>query len=182
MRYTELASRYANALFDLAIEAKQQEEVFAEIREINKVYDNNNEVTDFMKSPLIKPSEKLEAMNSACAGKGLSSTTENFIFTLAQKNRLELFPEVVLAYQARSDEANGVSRGQVTSSAVLAPEEREEIEQTVRKVTGKKVILSYKEDTNLIGGLIAEVGSYTFDDTLTSHLKRLQEDMKRRAH
>jgi F-type H+-transporting ATPase subunit delta len=52
----------------------------------------------------------------------------------------------------------------------------------VAQVTGKKVILEYKEDASLLGGLIAEVGSLTFDDSLETQLRTMNEELKRRAH
>ena len=104
------------------------------------------------------------------------------LFYTGSKGRVELLPEIALAYEARSDEANGVTRGEVRSSTVLTSEERARIESKVSEVTKKKVILTYKEDPEVIGGLIAEVGGYRFDDTLRSHLKRLKDDINRSAH
>ncbi len=181
-KYSELAARYANALFDLASEANIRDKVFSEIRLLDKIYSSNEEVGAFVTSPLVKASDKVEFTKKVFIDKGFSEVVEKFLITLAHKNRLQLFSEIVFAYQAKSDETNQVSRGEVTSASVLTPEERAEVEETVKKVTGRKVILNYEEDPELIGGLIAKVGSYTFDDSLTSHLRRLQEDIKRRAH
>ncbi|MCB0392372.1 MAG: ATP synthase F1 subunit delta [Bdellovibrionales bacterium] len=181
MRFSELASRYAKAIYEIAEVASEQDKVFAELRELDKVY-GEPDIVEYLSSPLIAPDEKLKVVKDSIKDKGLSETTENFVLTLARKGRLNIFSQIVHAYQSKSDEAMGVRRGTVTSASVLPPEERKEIEKTVEKVTGKKVILAYEEDTELIGGLIAKVGSYTFDDTLTSHLRRLQEDIKRRAH
>ncbi|MCB9027183.1 MAG: ATP synthase F1 subunit delta [Bdellovibrionaceae bacterium] len=181
MKYSELASRYASALYELAGETKSQDLVFSEVRELNKIF-SIKEIFDYMSSPVVQPSEKREILKKAFNNNGVSEGTQNFVLTLAKKGRLSIFSEVVIAFQSKNDEVNGVRRGEVTSSNVLAPEERAELTKTVEKVTGKKVILSYEENPDLIGGLIAKVGSYTFDDTLTSHLRRLQEDIKRRAH
>lgn len=181
MKHSELASRYASALYDIAQETKSQDLVFSEVRELNKIF-SANDILNYMNSPLVQPFEKRETLKKAFNGNGVSENTQNFVLTLAKKGRLSIFPEIVSAFQSKSDEMNGVKRGEVTSANVLAPEERNELAKTVEKVTGKKVILSYEENPNLIGGLIAKVGSYTFDDTLTSHLRRLQEEIKRRAH
>jgi F-type H+-transporting ATPase subunit delta len=64
----------------------------------------------------------------------------------------------------------------------LGPEQRQLLETRISKVTGKKVILEYKTDESLLGGLVAEVGSLTFDDSLDTQLKLLNEELKRRAH
>jgi len=75
-----------------------------------------------------------------------------------------------------------VTRGTVKSASVLPPESRSRIEKRVSEVTGKKVILTYTQDATVIGGLIAEVGGYLFDDTLKSHLQRIKDDLNRRDH
>ncbi len=98
----------------------------------------------------------------------VSDVLKNFTLLLARKQRLPIFNDVVTAYQQFSDESHGVTRGQVRSAAALGPDDRKRIEDIVSKATKKKVILTYKEDPSLLGGLVAEVGSYTFDDSLTS--------------
>ncbi len=74
-----------------------------------------------------------------------------------------------------------LSRGTVRSTTVLAPEERKRIEETVNRVTHKQPLLTYKEDPALLGGMVAEVGNYTFDDSLASHLRRMNEQLTRRT-
>ena len=177
---SEVSLRYAKALYELS--ADQSGSVLSELRTLENVFMKDKEVQDFFTSPLIKDSDKTMAVKSALKDKGLSENVYNFIITLAQKGRINLFSEVILAFQKISDEANGVTRGEVRSANALSPEERQEIQDVVSKTTKKNVILTYEEDPNLIGGLIAEVGSYTFDDTLTSHLRRLNDDLKRRTH
>ena len=60
--------------------------------------------------------------------------------------------------------------------------EREQIQEKISKATNKKVILTYVEDPTVIGGLIAEAGGYRFDDTLTTHLIKLKDELNRRTH
>jgi F-type H+-transporting ATPase subunit delta len=92
---------------------------------------------------------------------------------------LGLFHDIVTSYEVIADEAHGVTRGTVRSATVLGPEDRKRIEELVSKATKKQVILTYKEDPALVGGLVAEVGSFTFDDSITSHLKRINEQLTR---
>ena len=119
-------------------------------------------------------------LKKALEGQGLSEDTFNFILTLAQKGRVNLLPEIIGAFEGKNDEARGVIRGEVRSPQDLSQGERQEIEKVVSEALGKEVIFTYKVDSSLIGGLIAQVGSYTFDDTLTSHLRRLGDDLNRR--
>lgn len=182
MRYTEVASRYARALFLVAQEKSNVERIFSELRALRSAIRKDEELVDALSSPLIKGADRELAVQSAFAERDVSAEVESFFCLLARKNRLGLFSEIVDAFEHEADEANGVTRGTVRSAGVLSPEERAEIEKIVAKATGKRVILSYQEDSSLIGGLVAEVGSFTFDDSILSHLRRLHEDLKRRAH
>ena len=112
----------------------------------------------------------------------LPEILKNFMLLLGMKNRLSLFADIVTSYQSIADEAHGVTRGVVRSATVLAPDERKRIEELVGRATKKQVILTYKEDPSLLGGLIAEVGSFTFDDSLSSHLTRINEQLNRSVH
>ena len=182
MRYSELANRYAKSLYDISAENKQADRVFAELRAVQDIFQKDVQITEFMNSPVMKAEDKEAALKEAFKNGGLSEETHSLVLLLAKKRRLQIFPEIVEAFQARADEAHGVTRGTVRSAIVLSPEERKRIEATVSNYTKKQVILTYKEDPNVIGGLIAEVGSYTFDDTLKSHLSRLNEELNRRTH
>lgn len=181
MRSTELARRYARAIYDLAVESANQDRVFEELRALDQVFSNDAEIHQFLGTPLIKPNERLEALTKSFKKLQLSDETQHLLLLLAEKDRFAIFHEIVEAYQARSDSANNVCRGTVRSAVALAPAERTRIEETVERVLKKKVILTYAADPSVIGGLIARVGSYTFDDSIASHLDRMSEELKRRT-
>ena len=182
MKFSGLAARYSKALFEIAKESGQQDKVFAEVRAFSELLDKSPEFKEFLTSPLIRKEDKEASLKAALQNAGLSDDTKNFFLLLARKGRIGLFSQILESFQFQTDESHGVTRGQVKSAAILSPNERDEVEKTVSKVTGKRVILSYKEDPALIGGVVAQVGSYTFDDSLSSHLTRLKEEINRRTH
>lgn len=182
MKNTVLAQRYARALYNLAKEKNEQDNIFAELRVINDAFSGDEAISGFLTSPLVRPAEKVQALEKIISGLKASETVKSFVLLLAKKNRLGVFSEITQAFQLIEDEAHGVTRGTVRSAAVLGPEDRKRIEELVGKATKKQVILSYKEDPSLLGGLVAEVGSLTLDDSLTSHLTRINEQLTRSIH
>ncbi len=180
MRYSEVASRYAKALFMLSKEAGSQNEIYSQLQFLADAMEKDPEIMTFLTSPLVTNENKESVFKNGLNGK-FSGETKSFLLLLAKKGRVELIPEIVLAFQSLIDDANGITRGTVKSPVPLSQEEQKRIEDTVSRYTGKKVILSYEENKDIIGGLVAEVGSYTFDDSLTSHLTRLNEELNRRA-
>lgn len=181
MKFSELASRYSKALFDLSRETNTQDKIFSELRGFEQILIKNPEFEAFLTHPLVRSEDKETVLSKALENAGMKAETVNFILLLARKNRLGMFSQIVEAFENQTDESHGVTRGQVKSATVLNPSEREDLEKTVSKFTGKQVILSYKEDPSLIGGVVAQVGSYTFDDSLSSHLTRLKEEINRRT-
>lgn len=177
-----VATRYSKALFGLAKENGTAEKVLADLRALAEVFSDNKDLMSWAKSPLIAVEKKLQTVKTVVSPLKMSAEVKNLAYLLAERGRIEILPQVEQAYTREMDQDNGVIRGVVRSAAVLTPEERAKIEDMVTKVTKKKVILNYKLDSTIIGGLVAQVGSYTFDDSLESHLKRLNEELKRRAH
>jgi len=178
---SEVSRRYARALYELSKQAKNQDKVFAELRVLRQVIEADAGISDFVSSPLIAPNQKVAALKGALSGK-ISDELINTLILLAEKNRLDIFSELVSAFEAISDEDHGVTRGAVRSATPLSAEARQQIEDTVTKVTKKKVILNFTEDAKLLGGMIAQVGGWTFDDSLETHLTRMSEDLNRRTH
>ncbi len=180
MRVSELANRYAKAFFEIAAAKSTQDLVLDELRALGLIFEKDESIRQFITSPVLKADDKEKALKAALKDSGLSEETMSFVLMLARKNRLALFEQIVIGVKSQIDLAHGVTRGQVRSAAVLSPDERKRIEEIVSQYTKKQVILTYKEDSSVIGGLIAEAGSYTFDDTLTSHLRRLKDETTRR--
>jgi len=178
---SEVARRYARALYDLSKTAKNQDQVFSEIRTLKQVFSADKTVSEFISSPVVGRDHKLAALKGALTGK-VSQEVTNILMLLAEKNRLEIFSDLVSAFEKISDEDHGVTRGTVRSASPLSPEARKQIEETVTSVTKKKVILNFTEDPSLLGGMIAQVGGWTFDDSLETHLTRMSEDLNRSTH
>ncbi len=182
MKNMNLATRYAKALHGLAKEKNEQDSIFEQMRGVEQAFAADKDVQEFITSPLFRPTDKVKAIEAVVSKIQMSDVLKNFLLLLAKKNRLGIFSEMLTAYQTISDESHGVTRGVVRSATALGPEDRKRIEELVSKATKKQVILTYKEDPALLGGLVADVGSFTFDDSLISHLKRINEQLTRSAH
>lgn len=183
MKVTELARRYAKAVYEIAFENKTIDKVLADLREMESVISKDHEIFQFLTNPSFKASVRVEVIDKALSAKAqtISSEVRDLLLLLAKRDRISIFAEIVAAFEMQTDAANNVCRGTVRSAVALGQDERARIEATVEKVVKKKVIMTYKVDPAVIGGLIAQAGSYTFDDTIASHLHRMNEELKRRT-
>lgn len=182
MRHSEIAKRYAAALFQIGEETKSHEANLAVLKELAKAIDGDASIKNFILSPLIPAAEKEKATATALQGTGLSKDLESFVLLLAGRERLGLLSEIISAYTNKVDQQAGITRGVVTSGSAVSQTERTEMQNAIAQATGKKVELDFIEDKTIIGGVVANVGSLTFDDSLSSHLRRIEENLNRSVH
>jgi len=178
VKRANIARRYVKAMFELVTDGRQLELTLNELRQILVVFEDK-EISRFIVSPVVAATQKLEAISAALEAKGLTELTKNLLLLLAKRNRLMLLSKVVEAFQAELDRSNGVVRGSVKSTVNLDPEERKQIENKVGAFFKKDVILKFSTEPKLVGGLVATVGSFTFDDSISSYLKRLNDNLNR---
>lgn len=176
----QISLRYARALMQLTEESGSTPQVLTQLRQVSQLISANKEFKEFFASPLVDTKAKESAVKESLKSAELQPDLSAFIGLVTKNDRMSLLPEIAQQLEKLLDTKNGVTRGQVVSSVVLSPEERQQVQEIVSKVTKKQVVLSYKENPDLIGGLRAQVGSYVFDDSLMSHLNRLKDTLKKR--
>lgn len=181
MAFSEVSRRYAKALFELAKANKSLPRVIEELRVIHKAIMSDKAVYEIFVSQILDRAEKQQVLTKVLGGKACQEV-QSLLELLNKKNRLSLVAEVAAAFELICDLDHGVTRGVVRSAAPLNPEARKKIEDTVSGVTKKKVILTFQEDPSLMGGMVAQVGGWTFDDSLDSHLIRMGDELNRRAN
>jgi F-type H+-transporting ATPase subunit delta len=178
-RVSLVAKRYAKALF---ASVQNKELVLNEVRIIAKVFMEDVSIGEFFSSHFHSDAQKKEVITKAFHSKGLSTELFNFMMVLADKGRVQHIQDILLAFESLVDLQNGLTRGTVKSAFKLDQEARLKIEGVVSHFIKKKVILTYSEDSTLVGGVVAQVAGWTFEDTLDSHLRRLKEELNRRAN
>ncbi|MGZ3773781.1 MAG: ATP synthase F1 subunit delta [Pseudobdellovibrionaceae bacterium] len=182
MRVSEISKRYAKALLAVTKQKGVHEKAFAELQVVGKIFTADAAVKSYFENPMISSDQKMAAVKSALAEKGVSEDVLNALVLLAEKNRMDILDQVVHAFQELLDIEQGVTRGVVRSAQPLSGEARTTIEQKINKVLNKKIVLTYEQDPKLLGGIVAQVGGWTFDDSIDTHLKKLNEELNRRAN
>ena len=182
MRVSEVSQRYAKALLEVTKAKGTQAKAFAELQVLGQSFTQDASVKAYFENPLVPSEQKVAAVKAALNGKNVSEDVVSTVILLAEKKRLSSLSDVVIAYQGLMDLENGVTRGSVRSAQPLADDAKKDIEAKIAKVLNKKIILTYSQDPKLLGGVIAQVDGWTFDDSVETHLKKLNEELNRRAN
>jgi F-type H+-transporting ATPase subunit delta len=171
------ANRYAKALFDVALQEKAD---LAQIdRDLESVVSmmqsspdlaaaSNRGLTDAARKSLIEAVAK--AMN-------LTTPVTKLLVLLAQDRKLTYVPDLASAYRERLLAHQNIVRAEVTSAMPLSPEKTKALEDSLSTVTGKKVELSVSVDPELLGGVVAKIGSTVYDGSVKTQLQRMRQEL-----
>ena len=75
-------------------------------------------------------------------------------------------------------EFHQVVRADVTSAEPLDPARAQDLERAFAAVTGKRVMLSLRVDPEILGGLVAKIGSRVYDGSVVRQLERVRERLR----
>lgn len=174
----EIADRYAKALFDLADDGKQLDAVATDLRALETIIDESDDMRRMVRSPVISRAEQATAMAAVTDKLGNSDLTRKFIGYLAANRRLFALKAIIKAFLATLAAHRGEVTAEVSSAKALSDAQITAVEQALKKAVGGDVAVSHKVDPSLIGGLIVKVGSRMVDTSVATQLQRLKLAMK----
>jgi F-type H+-transporting ATPase subunit delta len=174
-RDAAVARRYARAFHALASEARRAEAVADELAAFDQLLSSERELREALLRPWVKATTKRGIVLDVAGRLGVSPLTRNFLALVAQRRRLDILGEILVAYRASVDEAAGRIRARVRSAASLSDAERAALRERLGRRLGKTVLLDTEVDPALLGGFVAEVGSRVLDMSIAGQLAVLRE-------
>lgn len=173
-----LAGRYALALFELARDEKQIEQVSASLATLRQALDQSPELRELTTSPLVGRDEQARAIGAVVASLGLDRLTGNFVGVLAQNRRLSQLQNVIRAFNLLAASHRGEVTAEVTSARPLDDDQIAQIKQHLRTRMGRDINVDLNIDPAILGGLVVKIGSQMIDSSIRTKLNTLAHAMK----
>ncbi len=168
--------KYAKCLFD---ETQGKETSILETMSCLLDVFNKKEIVSFFDSPQLSEKEKENILDQVFKDQTIPSELFHLIKILASQSRMVLFEPIFKAFQYLVDEKQGVIRGTLKVPSTIDSHQHHSIEQAMEKRVRQRIIFEQKESLDLAGGVVAEVGHLTFDNSLKTQLHRLKEELSR---
>ncbi len=178
MKNALLAKRYAKALFAVGQEAGTMDEFATTLNEFAALVGDNPELADALSNPLYPADAREAVMAEIVKAAGIEGMMSNFLNLVAQKRRADTLGDIAETFQIMVDEANNTCQGVVVSATEMDAALEAEVQQTLEKITGKRVAISTQVDESIIGGIIAKVGDLVLDGSIKTQLDELKESIK----
>jgi len=174
---TVIANRYARALADVVASTGNYRQVLDELEDFGAAYRECAELRVVLETPALALARKLGVLAAVAQRLGASPVTLNFLRVLLSHYRLPLLEEVTQAFRNAAYARLGIVRVKISSAAGLADEERDLLQARFGELLRQQPELEFHLDRDLIGGLVAQIGSTVYDGSIRGHLDRIREQL-----
>ena len=167
--------RYAQAIFDLALENDQVEQWGEDLAVVAEAF-QDADFTALMKHADMSAVNKLAATATVLAG--VNVMVRNLVDLLVSKNSVGTIAGVYTGYTELLDRHLGRQRVEITTAVPLESAETERISAFVTGLAGQEVVLTTKVDESIIGGLVIQIGDRLLDGSTKARLDGLRNKLR----
>ncbi len=166
--------QYATALADIALEQGAAEPVKKQLEDFGAAYAESGELRSVLSSPAVERTAKHGVIEKLAARLGASRIVRNFLFVIVDNQRTHLLPEIMQTFEDVIRQRQGVAEAEVTSAAELTAPQKTQLQQTLERLTGRKIQAKYSLDQALLGGAVVRIGDTIYDGSVRNRLNQMR--------
>ncbi len=102
----------------------------------------------------------------------------DFILYLIRKGRIDYFRDILERFQTLAEADQGIFPARVTTPRELSSDEKERLQSSLERFSGRRLKIAYEINPTLIGGVVFALEDTYIDDSLRGHLKKLREQLQ----
>ncbi|AIY06360.1 F0F1 ATP synthase subunit delta [Planococcus sp. PAMC 21323] len=173
---SQVAERYALALFQVAQKHESSLEIEQDLREVKKVFNMTPELYNLIVSPKLSADKRTNLIKEVF--NGANSFVVNTLQLMAERKRLNEVGSMVDEFINLSNNAQGIEDAEVYSTRPLTEEERSSISSVFANKIGKQSLrIENIIDPSLLGGLRIQIGNRIYDSSVSTKLANLERQL-----
>ncbi len=178
MRISLVSERYAKALFELAVEKKQEEAIYSDARELVSVCQENKIFVLVLKSPVISEKKKEKILKDLFESR-FNVMTMKFLLILVRKNREVYIPEIARKLITLYKEYKEILPVVLTTAIPVTEAIRNRVTTIMKDYTKWQIELIQKIDPEIIGGFILNWSDMQYDASIYYQIERMRKSTAR---
>ncbi len=171
------AKSYSRALYELASEEKNLDEVEKETKSLLNLFSSAQEFNTLIKDPTLKQQDQVKVINLITEKYNIQIVLRKFLNFLIIKRRFFFVEKILITFLKMCSK----NRGEISASLIVAKklndDELESIKKDLSIKFGSNINLNYRHDPELIGGLIMQVESTMIDTSIKNKLQQIENKM-----
>ena len=176
MTLSAVATRYAKALAGVTSAPAgglSPQDALSQLRSFESALAASRELENALTTPAVPLSRKRAVVGRIAGLLELAPIARNFLFVLIDHRRIALLGVILHSFDLIMDERLGFARAEVSSPSELNESQRGAINAQLEHVTGKRIRMRFAVDPELIGGVVARIGSTVYDGSVRGQLQTL---------
>lgn len=173
VRQLGIARLYARAMLDLAEEQQAAESLRDELVDLVGMSRTDADLESFLSSPVLDSDRRRETLETLLRGRA-SDLLVDSLQVINNKGRLDLLEPMLVAYQEELRALRGEVEVMITTAVPLSDEQRQDVRARVAEYTGKKVFLVEDVKSDLLGGMVLQIGDQKVDMSVSRDLELLR--------
>lgn len=177
MKSTKVATRYAKALLELAIEQKKVDSVSGDM---HFLLQTSNETSDFelmLSSPIIKADKKIAVFKLIF--EQFEEVTMSFVELITNNGREAYLPAIAIAFEAQVKEYKGIVPVTLMSAVPLEQSTKDTILSKIQGSVDGTLEITEVIDPSLIGGFVVKMGDTQIDASVLNQFNKLKQRLTR---
>ncbi len=179
MKNLAVARRYAKALILIGKEDGQAESYRNELEGVFDLFEKEKALELAVTNPLYVAANRRKVLETVIEKLNLSQVMSSFLMLLFDKGRIGFLDDINTYYQVLADELKGIARAELISAADLSSDAVDKIRTALSNMIQKDIVLEFKQDPNLIGGIVTRIGDLVLDGSIKTQLLNMKESLKR---
>ena len=168
-----VSKTYGDALFELAVESGQVDEMLEEARSIQQILQTDNELSKLMNHPKIVKEEQIFKSR-------VRDEITGIMRMLVSKGHYGEMESVFTYFIDQVKEYKNIGTAYVTAPMPLSVSQKKQVKNKLLETTKYvEFEMHYDVDQSLIGGMVIRIGDRVIDSSVKSRLQTLTRELSK---
>jgi ATP synthase F1 delta subunit len=170
-----VATTYAEALYEAAVDADAVPQVAADVEDFATAVRESGELRLALDNPEIDSGAKSKVIAAVAAD--AHPLVQNFLQVLVERGRIAEYLEIAEAVRDRVARAEARLDVEAVTAIPLPDDLRERIVERLQAKTNATVELTESVDPDVVGGLVLRVGEVVVDGSVRNRIEELRREL-----
>ncbi|HWJ02616.1 MAG TPA: F0F1 ATP synthase subunit delta [Verrucomicrobiae bacterium] len=171
-----VSRRYAQALYEIAVETNQLDVFEADLKALAEGIESNPEIQKVLYHPQISLADKKGLLRQVFGGQ-FSAHVQNFVDMVIDRRRQNFLGDIYNEFKLLANAKRNVLEARIKSAVDLDKSQQDQLQANLSKLTGKSIRLVAEVDPSLIGGVVVKIGDRVIDGSVAGRLAKLRETL-----
>lgn len=174
---TQIATTYAQALYDLAKDEQLTEEILQQLQALQAGFAAEPDFVRLLSAHSLSKEDRCAILDESFRGQ-VHTYVLSFLKILVEKGYVRHFADCCKAYRSFYNTDHGILPVQAVSAAALTQDQTRRLTAKLETITGKTVELECRVDPAVLGGIRLDYDGKQVDGTVKNRLESIGKLLK----